>query len=39
MKKTQLDLENRISLLQSRMKDNGRIVQKLQRQLRNMKKD
>ena len=32
-----LQLENRIALLQSRGKDNGRVVGKLQRQLRNLK--
>lgn len=33
-----LQLENRIALLQSRGKDNGRVVGKLQRQLRNLER-
>jgi hypothetical protein len=31
---TKLAIENRISLLQSRKRDNGKIIAKLQRQLR-----
>ena len=37
MKATALDLENRINTLSGRGKDNGRIVKKLQRQLRALK--
>ena len=38
MKATILDLENRIALLQGRTgKENGKIVKKLQRQLRQLK--
>lgn len=37
IKKTELDIENRISLLESRIKDNSRIVQKLKRQLRKIR--
>ena len=37
MKATALDLENRINTLRGRSKDNGRIVNKLQRQLRALK--
>lgn len=36
---TELALENRIALLQSRQKDNGRIVQKLKRKLRVLQKN
>jgi hypothetical protein len=32
-----LQLENRIALLSERTKENGRIIKKLQRQLRNLK--
>ena len=38
MKATVLDLENRIALLQGRTgKENGKIIKKLQRQLRALK--
>ena len=37
MKATALVLENRINTLRGRGKDNGRIVKKLQRQLRVLK--
>ena len=37
MKATTLDLENRISTLRGRGKDNGKIVKKLQRRLRRLK--
>ena len=33
-----LQTENRIALLSERNKDNGRIVKKLKRQLRNLRK-
>ena len=33
-----LKLENRIALLKERSTDNGRIIQKLERQLRNLQK-
>ena len=33
-----LAIENRISLLENRPKDNTRIIKKLQRQLRNLEK-
>ena len=36
---TELALKNRIALLKSREKDNGRIITKLQRKLRNMQKN
>ena len=34
MKRDRLYFENRIKLLESRAKDNGRIIKKLQRQLK-----
>ena len=37
MKATALDLENRINTLRGRGKDNSRIINKLQRQLRVLK--
>ena len=37
MKATALDLENRINTLCGRGKDNGRIINKLKRQLRALK--
>ena len=37
MKATILDLENRINTLRGRTKENGRIVKKLERQLRALK--
>ena len=37
MKASVLDLENRINTLRGRGKDNGRIVNKLKRQLRALK--
>ena len=36
---TELALKNRIALLESREKDNGRVVGKLKRKLRNMQKN
>ena len=33
-----LDIENRITLLENRPKDNSKIVKKLKRQLRNLEK-
>lgn len=36
---TERALKNRIALLKARGKDNGRIVGKLERKLRNMKKN
>ena len=36
---TELALKNRIALLKSREKDNGRIITKLERRLRNMQKN
>ena len=36
---TELALKNRIALLEAREKDNGRIVGKLKRKLRNMQKN
>ena len=37
MNNTALAIENRINTLRGRGKDNGRIIKKLQRQLRTMK--
>ena len=36
MNYTELALRNRITLLQSRKRDNGRIIAKLERQLKNL---
>ena len=36
---TELALKNRIALLKSREKDNGKIITKLERRLRNMQKN
>lgn len=39
MNNTELAIKNRITLLQSRKRDNGRIIQKLERKLRNLSKE
>lgn len=36
MNNTELAIKNRIMLLQSRKEDNGRIIKKLERQLKNL---
>ena len=36
---TELALKNRIALLKAREKDNGRVIGKLERKLRNMQKN
>jgi hypothetical protein len=36
---TELKIENRIALLRSREKENGNIIKKLERQLRNLQKN
>ena len=36
MNNTELAIRNRIMLLQSRKEDNGRIIKKLERQLKNL---
>ena len=38
MNNTELAIRNRITLLQSRKRDNGRVIAKLERKLRNLTK-
>lgn len=39
MNNTELAIKNRIMLLQSRKEDNGKIIAKLERRLRNLTKE